>query len=45
LIVEKKRNGLANRDDILTWLDLHDVDEGGTPKFSSGTDEPLASKF
>ncbi len=28
----KERNGWANRDDIQTWLDLHDAEEGRTPK-------------
>src|SRR5438132_1033720 len=33
----KKRQGLADRDDIQTWVDLHDVEEGRTPRaFSSG---------
>lgn len=27
----KKRNGWENRDDIQTWVDLHDVEEGRTP--------------
>jgi len=27
----KKRYGWADRDDIQTWIDLHDVDEGRTP--------------
>jgi hypothetical protein len=33
LIVEKKLNGFADRDDIQTYVDLHDADEGRTPKF------------
>jgi hypothetical protein len=45
LIVEKERNGFANRDDVLTYVDLHDADEGRTPKFSCGPTTPLASKF
>src|SRR5438876_10923113 len=28
----KKRSGLGDRDDIQTWLDLHDVEEGRTPR-------------
>ena len=33
----KKREGLEDRDDIQTWVDLHDVEEGRTPRaFSSG---------
>ena len=28
----KKRSGLGARDDIQTWLDLHDVEEGRTPR-------------
>ena len=28
----KKREGLADRDDIQTFVDYHDVDEGRTPK-------------
>jgi len=31
LIVEKELNGFANRDDIQTYVDLHDADEGRTP--------------
>ena len=27
----KERNGWGNRDDIQTWLDLHDVEEGRVP--------------
>jgi hypothetical protein len=34
LIVEKELNGLAHRDDIQTYVDLHDADEGRTPRFS-----------
>jgi gluconokinase len=30
----KEANGLANRNDIQTWLDFHDVDEGRKPKFA-----------
>ena len=28
----KQRNGWANRDDIQTWVDLHDAEEGRTPR-------------
>ena len=28
----KERAGLANRDDIQTWVDLHDAEEGRKPK-------------
>jgi gluconokinase len=28
----KERNGWADRDDIQTWVDLHDVEEGRTPR-------------
>ena len=28
----KKRNGWEDRDDIQTWVDLHDAEEGRTPK-------------
>jgi hypothetical protein len=28
----KERNGWENRDDIQTWVDLHDAEEGRTPK-------------
>jgi len=28
-------NGFANRDDIQTYVDLHDADEGRTPKHAS----------
>ena len=27
-------NGFGDRDDIQTWLDLHDAEEGRTPAFS-----------
>lgn len=30
---EKENLGLAERDDIQTWVDLQDVDEGRPPKF------------
>jgi hypothetical protein len=33
LIVEKKLSGFADRDDIQTYVDLHDADEGRTQKF------------
>jgi len=32
LIVEKELNGFADRDDIQTYVDLHDADEGRFPK-------------
>jgi hypothetical protein len=35
LIVEKGLNGFAHRDDIQTYVDLHDADEGRTPKYAS----------
>jgi hypothetical protein len=28
----KKRNGWENRDDIRTWIDLHDAEEGRKPR-------------
>jgi gluconokinase len=28
----KERNGWAHRDDIQTWVDLHDAEEGRTPR-------------
>ena len=28
----KTANGLADRDDIQTWVDFHDVDEGRRPR-------------
>ena len=28
----KKREGLEDRDNIQTWVDLHDVEEGRTPR-------------
>jgi Domain of unknown function (DUF5069) len=28
----KERSGLGDRDDIQTWVDLHDVEEGRTPR-------------
>jgi hypothetical protein len=28
----KKRSGLADRDDVQTWVDLHDAEEGRTPR-------------
>ena len=36
LVVEKKLSGFADRDDIQTYVDLHDADEGRTPKYASG---------
>jgi uncharacterized protein DUF5069 len=35
LVVEKKRYGFADRDDIQTYADLHDADEGRATKYSS----------
>ena len=35
LVVEKKLSGFADRDDIQTYVDLHDADEGRTPKYAS----------
>ena len=35
LIVEKGLNGLTHRDDIQTYVDLHDADEGRAPKYAS----------
>jgi hypothetical protein len=40
LIVEKELGGFADRDDIQTYVDLHDAEEGRTPKFVS---EPTAT--
>src|SRR5215471_20357 len=34
LAESKKEAGFANRDDIQTWLDLHDAEEGRTPAVS-----------
>jgi Domain of unknown function (DUF5069) len=31
LAAAKKREGLSDRDDIQTWVDLHDAEEGRTP--------------
>jgi hypothetical protein len=31
LAAVKKQAGLENRDDIQTWVDFHDVDEGRKP--------------
>ena len=37
LAESKKEAGFGNRDDIQTWLDLHDAEEGRTPRpFSYG---------
>ena len=30
----KKEAGFGDRDDIKTWVDLHDAEEGRTPAFS-----------
>jgi len=32
LAAAKKRSGWENRDDIQTWVDLHDVEEGRNPR-------------
>jgi gluconokinase len=32
LAAAKERSGWANRDDIQTWVDLHDVEEGRIPR-------------
>jgi len=34
LQAEKERYGFGQRDDIVTWVDLHDADEGRKPRFS-----------
>jgi len=31
----KRANGLGDRDDVQTWVDFHDVDEGRTPRWSA----------
>ena len=36
LAAAKKRNGWEGRDDIQTWVDLHDAEEGRTPRRSIG---------
>jgi len=36
LMEAKKRAGWENRDDIQTWIDLHDAEEGRTPGQSIG---------
>jgi gluconokinase len=33
VVAEKARHGWAGRDDIQTYVDLHDMDEGRQPKF------------
>jgi Domain of unknown function (DUF5069) len=40
LLAEKELSGLADRDDIQTYVDLHDAEEGRTPKFVS---EPIST--
>jgi hypothetical protein len=42
LIVEKARNGFVNRYDIHTYVELHDTDEGRTPKNASGSADTFA---
>jgi hypothetical protein len=37
LIVEKELYGFANREDILTYVDLHDADESRALRFSAGS--------
>jgi len=32
LAAAKKRSGLDDRDDVQTWVDLHDAEEGRTPR-------------
>jgi hypothetical protein len=32
LTAAKKRSGLDDRDDVQTWVDLHDAEEGRTPR-------------
>ena len=36
LAESKKEAGFGDRDEIQTWLDLHDAEEGRTPAFSQG---------
>jgi hypothetical protein len=45
LIVEKELAGFADRDDVQTYVDLHDADEGRIPKFSGPTEVSKASRF
>jgi Domain of unknown function (DUF5069) len=40
----KKRNGWAKRDDIQTWIDLHDVEEGRVPASRSRVDGANAAR-
>jgi hypothetical protein len=35
LLVEKELSGFAGRDDIQTYVDLHDADEGRIPRFAT----------
>ncbi len=44
LIAEKASSGFADRDDVQTYVDLHDADEGRTPKYAVGSATPLASR-
>jgi Domain of unknown function (DUF5069) len=34
LVVEKERSGFAHRDEIQTYVDLHDAEEGRSPKYA-----------
>ena len=44
LIAEKASSGFADRDDVQTYVDLHDADEGRAPKYAVGSPTPLASR-
>ena len=41
LVVEKKLSGFAHRDDIQTYVDLHDAEEGRTPKYAPNRTLPV----
>jgi uncharacterized protein DUF5069 len=38
LVIDKELYGFAKRDDILTYVDLHDADEGRALRYAAGQD-------
>ncbi len=45
LTIEKELSGFAARDDLQTYVDLHDAEEGRTPKFAPASAGTFMSRF
>ena len=45
LTIEKELSGFAARNDLQTYVDLHDAEEGRTPKFAPGSAGTFMPRF